>query len=221
MSFTRLSVLVPTRGRLPQLATLLASVKLTCHIHSPVEFVFRVDDDDPDSEHFLMDYPWPMGVGPKLHGYRSLPIFFEEMRHMASGDLFMCGNDDMVFRTPNWPELVLAEANKYPDGVFDLGVDTLNAGVFPFSIVSRKAVDAMGFLQDPRLTAGDVFLRDVMAHFGRAIRLPSVRVDHEWQGYTPEHPSLDHVYWALHKTAVAEAAAKLEVLYGTSQVNAS
>lgn len=212
--FTKVSVLVPTRNRLQQLQLCLGSYYETAGCDPSAELIFRVDEDDPATERFLSGFGWPVLVGQKLNGYRSLPAFFEDMRRVATGDLFMCGNDDMVFRTPGWPALVLEAANQYPDGVFVLGVDTLNAGVFPFSIIARSAVDAIGFIHDARLTAGDVFLRDVMAHFGRAISLPSVRVDHHWQGYTPEHPVLDADYWALHRQCVAEAVSRLEVAHG-------
>lgn len=217
-AFTKVSVLVPTRNRLPQLQMLLGSYYETAGCDPGAELIFRVDEDDPATERFLSGFGWTVLVGPSLRGYCSLPAFFEDMRRVATGDLFLCGNDDMVFRTPGWPALVLQAANQYPDGVFVLGVDTLNAGVFPFSIVSRQAVDAIGFIHDARLTAGDLFLRDVMASFGRAIPLPSVQVDHDWQGLTPAHPVLDNAYWALHRTCVAEAVGRLEAVYEAERI---
>src|SRR5688500_6274351 len=184
--FTRLTVLVPTRNRVPQLQTMLQSFSET-RAYLAADLAFRIDLDDPLTQTVVNPTGYGYVTGPRLDGYRSIATFFNEMRPVAQGDLFMCGNDDMVFRTPHWPELVLAEANKYPDGVFVLGVQTLNLGVFPFSIISRKAVEAMGFIHDPRLVCGDLFLRDVMSHFGRAIQLPNVHVEHNWGGFTPEH----------------------------------
>src|ERR1700676_1477647 len=100
------------------------------------------------------------------------------------GDVLMCGNDDMEFRTPDWPELILAEANKYPDGLFNIGVRVgLNDDKFPFSIVSRRLAQAMGWLNDPRLLYSDVFLLDVARAFRRAVRLNSVFVFHDWAGH--------------------------------------
>jgi hypothetical protein len=218
-TFRKVSVLVPTRGRTRQLGTLIQSfVEMTTRPES-AELVFRVDVDDVETQAVLSQVPWPVVAGPRYDGYRSLPVFFEELRQVATGDLFMCGNDDMVFRTPDWSTLVLAEANRYPDGLFDLGVETLNAGVFPFSIVSRQAIDQIGFLQDPQLMWGDLFLRDVMATFGRAIRVPSVVVDHQWMGLRPDtvftegdqgNPQYrSPAYWQQHQACVAAAVAKL------------
>jgi hypothetical protein len=125
-------------------------------------------------------------IGPRLDGYRSLPLFYNEMLHVASGDVLMVGNDDMIFKTIDWSSKILAKANEYPDGVFDIGVDTFNRGNFTFATVSRRAVDAMGFLYDPSIFWGDIFLRDVMAAFGRTPLLTSVRIDHDWAGHNPD-----------------------------------
>lgn len=217
MTFGRISVLVPTRLRPARLETLLASYARTATAAS--ELVFRVDDDDTEAQARLRQTPWTVLVGPRLEGYRSLPVFFNEMLQAADGDVLMCGNDDMVFQTEAWDRLVLAEANKYPDGIFDLGCATLNEGHFPFSIISRHAADRMGHLNDPRLVWSDLYLRDVMAAFGRAIPMPHVRVDHDWAGHAPDAVFVEArqgdagnwsgLYWQKHRAVVAEAVARL------------
>ena len=98
---------------------------------------------------------------------------------------------------------------------------TFNERNFPFSIVSRRAVEAMGHLQDPRIYWGDVYLRDVMQAFGRALPVPAVEVEHDWAGHTPDETFLaagqkdrrGHAYWQLHRTCVAEAIAKVRPLW--------
>ena len=221
MTFSKVSVLVPTRGRIEQLARLVASYRATVG-PDMAELVFRIDDDDAESNAFLAPLPWTVLVGPRREGYRSLPVFFEEMRQAATGDLLLCGNDDMEFLTPDWPALVLATANQYPDGIFNLAVGTLNAGNVPFSIVSRAAVDTIGYLQDARLYWGDVYLRDVMAAFGRVIPLPEVRIAHHWMGHTPDavfheahqdlHGAWTAEYYARHQQAVQDAVTKLQAV---------
>lgn len=220
--FKKISVLVPTRMRVPQLRMLLDSYHATVIDPALSELVFRIDDDDLESLEVLSQTRWTVVTGPRLQGYRSLPAFFEEMRRVASGDVLMCGNDDMVFRTAGWAELVLDEANRYPDGLFNLGCATLNAGHFPFSIVSAQAVARMGALQDPRLMWGDLYLRDVMAAFNRAVPLPQVQIDHQWMGHSPDQVFLDahqeetrnwdEAYWALHRQCVADAVQKLQAV---------
>lgn len=214
--FTKVSVLVPTRKRLDRLRTMIDSFKRTNDGHA--ELVFRVDDDDPDTIDALAEHPTV--IGPRLSGYRSMPTFFNEMLRVATGDVLMCGNDDMIFKTPGWPSLVLAAANAYPDGLFDLGVTTYNEDHYPFSIVSRAAADRLGFLWDPRVYWGDIFLRDVMGAFGRCIKLPSVEIEHDWVGHSPDAVFIeadqtsiyrtDPTYWeGTHARAVGDAIERL------------
>lgn len=213
--FGTISVLVPTRGRPDYLRQMLASFEATND--GTADLVFRVDDDDQATIEALAGHHTI--VGPRRDGYRSLPAFFNELAAAATGDVLLCGNDDMVFRTPGWPGLLLEAANAYPDGLFDLGVTTHNESHYPFSIVSRAATERLGFLWDPRIFWGDIFLRDVMSAFGRAVMVPSVQIDHDWAGFRPDQVFVesdkdilgkDPTYWSgTHATAVADAVAKL------------
>lgn len=214
--FEMISVLVPTRKRLGRVKKLLESFDATSNETS--EIVFRVDEDDTDSLRFLRNQH--LVVGPRMQGYASMPTFFNELAAEADGDVLLCGNDDMVFRSELWDDKILEEANKYQDGLFDIGVSTHNETHYPFSIVSRKVVDVLGFLWDPRIFWGDIFLRDVMGAFDRCVMLPSVNIDHEWVGFKPDQTWLegnqheiyqrDPSYWQVtHAIAVREAVEKL------------
>jgi len=209
MTFEKISVLVPTRGRVPHLRTLLQSFDSSC-----AELVFRVDDDDLETQSFLAQYPWTVMIGPRCHGYASIPVFFNEAVQAALGDVVMLGNDDMRFVTPHWAESLLHEANQYRDGIFNLGVSTLNETHFPFSVVSKRVTNALGFVCDPRLFWVDIFLRDIMAHFGRCVMVPSVRVEHDWAGYPYDVLHRDPAYWTMtHPLAVKNAIAVLQDLF--------
>lgn len=227
MSFKKISVLIPTRNRLTRLCTMLTSYELTTRgTETLSELVFRVDEDDLESQNFLQGRN--VVVGPRLQGYRSMPLFFNEMVSAAAGDVFMCGNDDMIFKTLGWAQVLLTAANQFPDGIFDLGVTTHNETHYPFSTVSRKAVDQLGFLWDPRIFWGDIFLRDTMAAFGRTAMVPSVEIEHDWAGHSPDQVFLesekditqtDPTYWSrTHSNAVAEAYRKLAALEDSSHV---
>lgn len=222
--FTKLSVLIPTRKRLPRLKTLLDSyAQTTAGCESKSELVFRVDDDDQATQDFLLD-GWATGrcmfIGPRYEGYASLPVFFNELASVADGDVLMCGNDDMVFQSPGWALTILEEANNYPDGLFDFGVSTFNESHYPFSTVSKKFVEALGFIWDPRIFWGDIYLRDVMRAFDRCKMIPDVRIDHVWAGRDPDHtfnegneqrflPRGDAYWKAVHQPAVDDAINKL------------
>lgn len=228
-AYHKISVLIPTRHRVHRLETLLASFRRTVDEESKaVELIFKVDDDDIATIEFLKKLVLPQEswqlVTPRGGGYRDMPVFFNDMLSVATGDVFLCGNDDMVFQTVDWPEQILEVANAHPDGLFNIGVSTHNAGHWPFSIVSRKAVECLGFIWDPQIFWGDIFLRDVMAFFGRAIMLPSVTIDHDWAGYQPDkvfvetRDSKSEVegnpqYWIdVHRPAVIQAIERLKEL---------
>ena len=211
--FEKISVLVPTRHRPERLRTMIES--FVCTSFGRAELVFRVDDDDPETLEALEGHR--VIVGPRL-GYSGLPAYFNELYKASTGDVLMCGNDDIVFKTQGWDVLILAEANKYPDGIFDFGVLTHNAPNFPLATVSRKAVDAVGCFFDPRFFWGDIFWRDVASQFGRAIPLPHIEIDHDWVGFNPDRVFLAgenhrrNVDTSQHALVVREAVEKLRGL---------
>lgn len=211
--FKKISVLVPTRMRVKILREMVRSYNRTSDPDSS-ELVFRIDDDDEETRQYLAGHPRTL-IGPRLQGYRSLPTFFNEMLALATGDVLMCGNDDMLFRTEGWAPKLLSVANQYPDGLFDLGVKTHNEVNFPFACVSRKVVDALGFIFDPTIFWGDIYLRDIMVHFGRAVMVPEVQINHDWMGHLPDPVFLDgeqvrRANWMqFHEEAVRRAVSVL------------
>ena len=213
MMFTKVSVLVPTRQRLDRLRTMLASFHTTSS--GAAELVFRVDDDDVPTQTLLTDYH--QIIGPR-RGYGGLPEMLNELYAASSGDVLMCGNDDVVFKTPGWDAIILEWANRYPDAVFDFGVKTHNEANFPLATVSRRIADRVGFFFPPDLFWGDIFWRDVTSHFGRAIPLPEVEIDHDWVGFKPDQVFIDGEkvrranHMALHEASVNDAIEKLQGL---------
>ena len=187
LSYRKITILIPTRKRPAYLQRLLESYHASLTNADDSELVFRCDTDDLESVQHLAPYDCPIVVGPRREGYKSLPRFYNEMAAIATGDLLICGNDGMIFQTQGWPRLIIEEANKYPDGIFSIGVSTsLNDDNFAFSIVSRQFVQKLGKINDERLLVSDIFLLDVMKHFGRAMKLRTVAFLHDWAGHTDD-----------------------------------
>src|SRR6266496_987448 len=146
MTYKKISVLVPTRHRLNRLNILLDSYyQTTQDAEACSELIFRVDEDDQETQVFLSEHPHRVVVGHRLSGYRSLPTFFNEMAAVITGDVLMSGNDDIVFKTPHWAPKILEIANQYQDGLFDIGVKAFNEDHYPYCITSRKVVECLGF----------------------------------------------------------------------------
>lgn len=222
MTFSKVSVLVPTRKRVDRLRTMIASFDRTTS--GRAELIFRIDDDDHETYDYLQAVPWRLkgGVykGKRLKGYESTPQFLIDMLSLSSGDIVMVGNDDMIFETEAWDKLIIVAANNFPDGLFNLGVETLNQSHYPFSVISRRVTEILGFMYDPRIFWGDIYLRDVIAAFGRDLYLPGVRITHDWAGNRPD-ATFDEAnalkmsigtpqYWERHHQVVQEAVAKLQ-----------
>lgn len=224
-AFNKVSVLIPTRCRTHRLRTLIDSYRRTIGDNeNNSEMVFRVDNDDEPSRALLESEGFRMIVGPRLQGYQSLPFFFNELAMIADGDVLMCGNDDMVFMTPGWALRLLAVANNFPDGLFDLGVTTHNETHYPFANVSKRVCDKLGFLCDPDIFWVDIYIRDVMAAFGRTVMVPDVAIEHDWAGFRPDQTFNEGGhrnviadrpdYWThVHPQAVSRAVAALREMH--------
>lgn len=236
MSYKRVSVLLPTRKRVSRLARVLDSIYGNGSSEQTVEVVMRCDVDDRETQDFLNRRGETFIAGPRWNGYASLPRFMNQCAKLASGDVLLMCNDDCAFETPQWDREILSCANRFQDGIFNIGVQThLNDHLFPFSTVSRRLFETLGYVNDERLVFSDIFLYDVMHHFGRTVRLPTVTIRHEWASPDEDSTRLEAKrredtivfdgtpgdaanpkgnwkaeYRALHEQAVREAVRKIE-----------
>ncbi len=213
-----ISVLVPTRQRTALLEKMLDSLMATAADQSAVQVVLRIDEDDAESANYLRLCPWPTEiiVGPRYNGYATLAKFINEAAARATADLLIVVNDDVEFLTHGWETKLVSAAARYPDGIFDLGVDTvLNNANFVFPCQSRRQVEILGCFFDDRLVYPDIWLRDVLQPFGRAIRVPEVVIRHNWQGQTPDQRwavplTQTATYQVLYQRCVNEGRAKIQ-----------
>jgi len=189
---TRISVVAPVRARIALVDQMLDSVWTMAADPDRVEVVLRCDDDDAAMiTHLTSRTPdsWRtpvLVIGPHRTGYATLPAFINEAAHRSRGDLVIVVNDDAEFQTKGWDILLAERAASIPDGLFNFGIETANAGNFIFPCVSRTLINLLGFVFDERLVYPDIWLRDVLMPFGRAIRVPEVVVAHHWQGMSPD-----------------------------------
>lgn len=187
------SVVAAVRGHVDELSRMLESIRKTQS--SSVEVVIRCDSDDAEVIRFLAEVSVTTVIGPRYCGYASCGVFLNQAARVSRGRLVFVSNHDLVFETSGWDARLLEHARRYPDGMFVLGVETLNAENFPFTCVSRKFVQVTGGVVDERLIYTDVAVRDAMAQNGRAVRVQDVAVRHEWRGM-----SQDQAEWQRYTT---------------------
>jgi len=216
-SLIRVSILVPTRGRVEQLCTMLSTLYSTASDLTRVEVIARIDEDDQPTIEYLDRLPQVKKVCKTRVGYAKNAQMVNECAAQATGNLLLVANDDLIFETPDWDVKLETAAARYPDGLFDLGVDTvLNNANFCFPCTSQKTVSVLGFFFDDRLLYPDIWLRDVMLPFNRAIRVPEVTIRHAWRGMTEDQmravsvARADPNYDALYARCVEEGRRKIE-----------
>ena len=217
----RISVVAAVRGRIELLRTMLESLDATASDPERVEVILRCDFDDTEMVRFLCG----IGrhdrfiVGPRLSGYSALPAFANEAARLAHADLVLVVNDDVEFLTPGWDNALVEIAAQYPDGLFVIAVETENAKNFVFPCVSRKQIDLFGGVFDERIVYPDIWLRDVLSPFGRAIRAYDVKVAHRWQGRSRDQELALAIvqtaeHQALYARCVEEGRAKIATVLG-------
>lgn len=206
----RISVIVATRGRVALLDKMLRSVLTTAAVPEAVEVVLRCDSDDTATVDYLCEQPFVFISGPPRNGYATLASLVNEAARLSHAELVIVVNDDAEFVTHGWDTRLINEASKYPDGIFDLGVTNIvNDENFVWPCTSRRVIDVIG-IHDERLVYSDIWLRDVMRYFGRAVRVPDVVIRHNWQGVSPaQEQARGRENPALHSQCVDEAIVKL------------
>lgn len=173
-----ISLLVPTRGRPLNVARMAESARATAS--SEIEFIFRVDDDDPDAMPARMDY----SDTTVLIGSRTtLSQLWNECQLAATADIFMQCDDEVIFRSDGWDQKVMSAFADYPDRIaFVHGQDLHQpAGTFgALGFLHRRWVDTVGYFPPPYFSCdyGDTWLNDVANAIGRRRYLPDVITEH-------------------------------------------
>lgn len=217
-----ISVVAAVRGRVALLQAMLDSLVATADQPDRVEVILRCDYDDAPLIDFLRARSaHQFIVGPRVSGYASLPAFANEAARLAHADLVIVVNDDAEFQTPGWDTKLVAHAARYPDGLFVLGVETLNAKNFVFPCVSRTHIELFGGVFEDRLVYPDIWTRDVYQPFDRAVRIHDVKVAHHWQGMSADQRQALGVaqsgeHHALYTQCVNEGRAKISALLGVT-----
>jgi len=140
---TRISLLMPTRGRPALARRFLDSVMETAEMPSLVEVVIYSDDDDPEST--VIGHPGLKTthiVGPRLPMGACNTACLAE----AKGAVIMLANDDIVCRTRGWDSRLYSVHGHHPDGIYLAYGNDLFKGrsLCAFPILSRHSCELIG-----------------------------------------------------------------------------
>lgn len=158
----RISLLLPTRGRLKLAERFLASVVAESTHPELIEVIVCVDEDDIGSHGVASDeLVLKVVVVPRqtMGAYNAICL-----KH-ATGEITIAVNDDIVVRTRGWDEKVRELDARYPDGIYlGYGNDRFKgAKLSTFPILSSETCRLLGEPY-PRIYKGaflDVHLMDI------------------------------------------------------------
>lgn len=175
-----ISVCVPSRGRPDSMRRLVESVRDTAT--TPVEVVFYLDLDDPESVPVAVE----LGMSGTVQHVLGERIVLSDMWNVAaanaSGEILMMCGDDVVFRTPGWDKRVADAFEAIPDRIaLVYGNDLLQherLATHPF--IHRRWYDAVGHLVPGGFSCDwcDMWLNEVAIALGRRVYLPDVITEH-------------------------------------------
>ena len=196
----KISLITPLRGQRTQFSNLIQSLIKNTNCPKDIEILLMVDNDDQDTPLWLEYY----GKLANEHGFTVLKFMTERSDHFtkdyinplarySEGRFIMNINADSEFKTPKWDLLIYSAMDRASWGVKDdvwlglikdnlrrTGEDPLYPNFACFPLVSKQAVDYLGYFLDERFKVWgpDHFIADVYKHIGRLVSLTHVEVDH-------------------------------------------
>lgn len=146
---TKVSILLPTRGRPGPAAKSIASCLDMAEEPDRVEIVVRVDDNDPAVKEYEREVtsacPRAFILRGPRHGYARIFDYYQEMAVRSTGQQLVLWNDDMEWRTKGYDSLLLdapAFSVQFPRLVTERTSDCT------LPVVGRAFWEAMGYMGD-------------------------------------------------------------------------
>lgn len=195
---SRISLLLPTRGRPKLVERLFESIVERTKNLSSIEVILYVDEDDHESHQLHSKvFTTKRIIGPCL----SMGAYNTACYHEASGDIIILVNDDIVIRTHFWDDLVQKIDKKFDDKIY-LGYanDLFKTQRFcTFPIMSRRTCELLidPYPIDYHRTFIDVHLFDVfkrLSHLGNNRILYDPNLIFEHLHFRTGKAELDSVY---------------------------
>lgn len=149
---TKISILLPTRGRTTQLLRSVESLIDLAQDPAAVQWLFGFDNDDMDTYQWFQEHVLPkimtsgarytcMGFEPM--GYARLNEYVNRLADKATGNWLVFWNDDAVMETHGWDSVI----NSYTGHFCLQAFDTHNMHPYSiFPIVPREWLEVVGHL---------------------------------------------------------------------------
>lgn len=167
-----IALLCPTRKRPELLKQMIQSALDMAKNPDEIIFSFRFDKDDDSDYSFIFNhqnqfsYYWR--IAERQKGYLDIPSFYNECAELviSSNRVKILGivNDDNVFLTHDWDQIVKDSLSQFPD---EIGMVSDSDHTFPF--VTRRWYDITKQLVHPEEVHVDTYLWDIAVRLGRFV----------------------------------------------------
>lgn len=149
---SKISILLPTRGRTTQLLRSVDSLINTADDPASLQWLFGFDNDDLETYKWFQEHVLPKimtsgakytCMGFKPLGYVKLHEYVNRLAAKATGSWFVFWNDDAVMKTQGWDTEIYSHTGKFCLQAFD----THNKHPYSiFPIVPREWFELIGHL---------------------------------------------------------------------------
>ena len=171
-----ISICVPTRGRPAIFKRFCTSILQNAKHPDNVEIISYHDFDDDSPYEYFGNHKEI--VGPRI----AVSDMINLCQKIGTGDIFMFANDDLVFYTPGWDDIVQKTFDKMEDKImFAFPNDNYyrsNHGQCGW--MHKNWCDTLGYLVGPHFTSmyWDKWVNDVADKINRKLFLRNVVVKH-------------------------------------------
>ena len=187
MSNMHISILTCSRGRPKGLKRLIQTAHELSSGKNRISFENYIDFDDPSYPHYaeelkvfeMLENSITLGVP------QSVSKSWDELANLAikkEADILIMGNDDLIFNTQDWDELLVLETQKFPDDIycmwFNDGINGEKHCAFP--IISKKWFHTVGHFTPGifNFLYNDTWIFDIAKRIDRAHYIPHVTTEH-------------------------------------------
>lgn len=186
------SVVIPVRNNIGGLIVTLGAFDLFTSNKKAFEVLLVVDNDDKDIETYKRlskQYGYDIKVLSVAKSDYFCRDYYNYGVSQSVGENVMVFNDDCYIQTNKWDKMILEriELNKHFNGVYfvsllDSTYYDIKEHPFPkFPMISRKAIDAVGFFFFPqvRMWPADKAVWDLYRTVGCVITCHDVQMQHD------------------------------------------
>jgi len=181
----KIALICPSRGRPHRFKAMVESAQRLAAQPGLMMVYLGLDRADPCFDEYLLEMPH--GVTVIVNEVeRPVPHLMDWLARQSRGELVMAAADDLLFRTPNWDDLIRAEFAACPDGMLVANTNDLSGSdkVTHF-VVTRAWIAAVGVFMSHEFEhfGGDEYVERIGRSVGRVKFMRHVHVEHMHKKY--------------------------------------